>query len=76
MYFLVETNGSQEHHEIAKYIEDYLENRYGYTVDFCVGLSSSPISIYNEHNEPIASFISKPEESVLDFHMGLAIQED
>ena len=76
MYFLVETNGSPEQHEIAQDIQNKLEDRYGYTVDFCVGLQDSPISLYNENNELIAAFNSKPDEAVLDFHVGLANAED
>ncbi len=75
MYYLIETNGSSRHQEIAEYIKDHLEGFYGCTIDYSVGLMDSPVSVYNENNELVASFDSKPDESVLSFHFGILGEE-
>ena len=75
MYFTIETNGSSSQYIIAEYIRDYLESNFGYTIDYSVGLESSPISVYNSNNDLVASFDKKPEESVLDFYFSI-VDED
>ncbi|MBC8436995.1 hypothetical protein H8D85_01580 [bacterium] len=75
MYYLVETNGSQRQKEIADYITNFLENFYGCTIDYSVGLMDSPVSVYNDNNDLVASFDSKPDEAVLAFHFGLLGEE-
>jgi len=71
MYFTIETNGSSSQYIIAEHIKDYLESNFGYTIDYSVGLESSPISVFNDNNDLVASFDKQPDDAVLDFYFSI-----
>lgn len=71
MYALIETNGTDHQAQIYDHIKEHLEDNYGATVETTVGLLNSPVVVYDEKGNSIASFNQKPDEAVMNFYFNM-----
>lgn len=69
MYILIEHNGSQDHLEFVKKIQELLEDEYGATVEQVIGHNDKTIILYSEDLEKITELSPMEDLSVLSFYI-------
>ena len=74
MYILIEHNGTEEGLKIASVIQEHAEYERGYSCEQVVGYDS-PVTIYSESMQPIATFNSSPSAEDLNFYFN-TVNED
>ena len=69
MLIIIEHSGREDHNQVVKEMQEFIEDEFGFTCEQIIGKLDSPIIMYDDDMNKIVEFKRPPEKELISFYL-------